>query len=320
MNVRSILSNNNMTTPLKNILSPHFEGEDLENLLKIIGIMQAPDSFEFGILQLHTLKLYDPLISFLKTYVRKWNFYMDYPQLIERTCKDFYMLEYMFATDIYFDYDVVETEWCCESVIPNRREIKGRGKYMILPIFAKWVEQITIISTTQDNYGFFGNMLDIGYDFQRVVCNNMGVLEHLPPNIRKLTVGGIQDVIEQEHLPADLEELSLHSYCKLKDDSIQHLNNLHTIVLGGYSLTLKYPSNIKNITLHNFSTYDISIEELSHIVANNPNLEQLKFTGLVNLEVEFDDTMKYLQNNGFEYKGGSLFERGLDFTSQINQF
>ena len=79
---------------LKNteLLSSHFEGNDLENLLKIIDMMQNPDSFEFGISQLETLNLYDNFISFLKLIMSP---YMDLNGVDDKM-----LLVYMFSKTI----------------------------------------------------------------------------------------------------------------------------------------------------------------------------------------------------------------------------
>ena len=55
-----------LTAKQRQILVDNFTPEQSENLIPIVELMQDPYSFEFAILQLQGLNLYNPLISFLR--------------------------------------------------------------------------------------------------------------------------------------------------------------------------------------------------------------------------------------------------------------
>ena len=257
---------------MRNILSPHFEGNDLENLIKIIEMMQAPDSFEFGITLLETLNLYDPFIQFLEEYVIKHG-----GSYGEKTA----LLNYMFGKHIFCYYvceRYAEHGNChCGLKFPSRG-VNGDiwATNIILPLFCQELHLLEFVWATPaipSNTKII-NVQDIAYSIAHFFYGLSELLCGLPDNVKEMVIGSGEGVLEQNRLPSQLEALHILNGRYIQRNALLHLKKLRLFKfrLNEDILNWQFPPNILKLCIDG-RYWEDDIEIILYILEQNPKLQ-----------------------------------------------
>ena len=295
------------------LLSPHFEGDNLENLLKIIGIMQDPDSFEFGISQLHALDLYDPFVQFLKDYILQYG--------VDWDCNDgaapSLLIEYMFAKNMDVEHYYYNDTTVCSVQSPkgggssieieNEAENENENEAVIFPLFCGGLQIVNVLQATfEKDWQFQSNIHDIEYTIQVLHSEGGVFLKGEYSNVKKMCLSYVCGQLEQKHFPNELEFLLLEHCSEVAPNALCQLSNLKKLVVTYCSISnLIFPPNIESITITGINPFESTPETLENILKNNPKLQQLTHDSVNK------DAQALLKQYNFMYNG-TYYERALD--------
>ena len=228
--------------------------------------MQVPDSFEFGISQLHALGIYDRFADFAVGYCS--------PHFVLHIYTPLDYILYMFSTQIGYigericGYKVGETIKTTKMINDN---------HIILPLFCRKLQ----MSCYNKHPTVISNVNDVKYP---IVANyTTDSIGTMPPSVCELQISQKENGIplHASHLPPNLEKLVLLELRCPLNETIVHLTKLRHLELtnldDGLIMDMKFPKSIDKID-YRTDYYNPSVDTLKHLFAECPNLMTLKLS------------------------------------------